>query len=440
MQNDQAEHMWRSSARRTARQINTGWWMDCLAPWLIGVSALAAVAILLSRTFFPDTLGHREFVWTATGILGVSAVLGWLIARGKFVSEDEGLVRLEDKLQLNNALTTARDGRHLWPATTKIESSKNGLSWNWPRLLTPVGIAIAFFALSTLVPVFPLQAVPEDPPSEPAAWEQMEDWLDKLEEEEIVEEKSIEELKDAVTELRDQPEDEWFSHSSLEATDTMRQSMKRDLENMASDLATVERDMDALQNFSSQMSDAGKEALLKEMDDAMSSLQASSLPLNEELRKQLANLDPSQLSQVNISQLSQQQMKALQNALKKASEALGSMKGLGECECESLEAMMARLGKAGRGGITRGPGEAPMFFGEKTDLKTNRIETVQNNDLSRVTPGDLLGTGEGQHGDEKVEEGSRVGGDVSSVGSGGDTVWRESLLPSEKAVLKKYFD
>ena len=93
----------------------------------------------------------------------------------------------------------------------------------------------------------------------------------------------------------------------------------------------------------------------------------------------------------------------------------------------------------GRGGITRGPGPAPMFFGDESDLKTNNLEGVQNKDFSKAAPGEILGIGEAEHEIDETKVGPREAGAVKSVGQGGDTVWRESLMPDEKAVLKRYF-
>lgn len=93
----------------------------------------------------------------------------------------------------------------------------------------------------------------------------------------------------------------------------------------------------------------------------------------------------------------------------------------------------------GRGAITRGPGPAPMFFGDESDLKTSNIEGVQNQDFSKAAPGEVLAIGEAEHEIDETKSGPREAGSVKSVGQGGDTVWRESLMPEEKAVLKRYF-
>jgi hypothetical protein len=53
--------------------------------------------------------------------------------------------------------------------------------------------------------------------------------------------------------------------------------------------------------------------------------------------------------------------------------------------------------------------------------------------------GDLLAIGETEHDDKESNAKASQGGAVASQGKGGEAVWRESLLPSEKAVLKRYF-
>jgi len=80
-----------------------------------------------------------------------------------------------------------------------------------------------------------------------------------------------------------------------------------------------------------------------------------------------------------------------------------------------------------------------MFYGDEDDLGTNNIEKVTNEDLSRASLGDLLSVGETEHEEDKQASGSQAGGGVSSNGRGGDAVWRESLIPEEQALLKRYF-
>lgn len=104
-----------------------------------------------------------------------------------------------------------------------------------------------------------------------------------------------------------------------------------------------------------------------------------------------------------------------------------------------LAALLAESQGPGRGGISRGPGPAPLFLGDESNLGTSRIEGVQNQDFSKAALGGVLGIGQTEHKIDETRKGPREAGAVKSVGQGGDTVWRESLMPEEKAVLKRYF-
>jgi hypothetical protein len=224
----------------------------------------------------------------------------------------------------------------------------------------------------------------------------------------------------------------------MEATDTLKETLGRDLKEMANDMQTLERDLEALRSFSTEMSEEGKEMLMREMEEAMKGLQANGLEMNEKLAKQLGNIDPSKLGQESMKNLSPEQLKQLQKQLGECSQCLGSLEGLPSGEPGQ------KLGnkpgqQPGNGGISRGRGDAPLYFGDEEDLKTNQIEGVTNEDRSRAAMGDLLAIGETEHDDKEINAKTSQGGAVASQGKGGEAVWRESLLPSEKAVLKRYF-
>jgi len=95
----------------------------------------------------------------------------------------------------------------------------------------------------------------------------------------------------------------------------------------------------------------------------------------------------------------------------------------------------------GRGGVNRGPGTAPITLAdEESNLGTKNLEAVNSNDLSRAAPADLIGITQTEHDLDQSNRGAQAGGNIGSAGSGGETVWKDSLLPAEKAVLKKYFE
>lgn len=94
----------------------------------------------------------------------------------------------------------------------------------------------------------------------------------------------------------------------------------------------------------------------------------------------------------------------------------------------------------GAGGVDRGRGDAPLYFGDTEDnLGTNAVEQVTNDDLSKATIGEVLGLGETEREIDKTPANVRDGGAVSSIGQGGEAVSRELLRPDEQLLLKRYF-
>lgn len=244
-------------------------------------------------------------------------------------------------------------------------------------------------------------------------------------------------VREKIEQLREQPKDEWFSHSSMEASDSLRDALSKQIEQLGANLANSERDLNAFQNFSSQMTDATKDQLLKEYNEAMKNLGLGQLPLDSKMLEALRGLDLSQLK--GLSQLSKEQMDQLRRQLKKGALACKNA-GFGKLPALANEDMIIYLMQQnGRGGITRGPDEAPITLGHPNDLRTNNLEAVINTDLSRAAPGDVIGIGQAEHEIDKNKRGPQQAGAVKSTGQGGDTIWKESLLPAEKELLKRYF-
>ncbi|MEM7384120.1 MAG: hypothetical protein AAF514_04170 [Verrucomicrobiota bacterium] len=89
--------------------------------------------------------------------------------------------------------------------------------------------------------------------------------------------------------------------------------------------------------------------------------------------------------------------------------------------------------------MSRGPGTAPITLGEESDVGSDNLEGVSNLDLRQAAIGDVMTTREGQHSIDETPSTPQQGGEVRVRGQGGEQVWQEQLLPSEKEVLKRYF-
>ncbi len=445
--------IWRGLARRTCLKFNFGWWLDRLTPMLISAGLVAAVTLMVLRSM-EYTLEPRWVAAIAVGTVVAICAIAWAIARRRFIGEREALVQLESHLQLKNALTTADHGVADWPSLPMSDQRAEvttGLHWRWSMVLMPFVSTAIMIAAGLLVPVTSIAKKQELPPSEPLAREQVDKWLDKLEETEVIAQQAIEEYRDSLEELRQQDPGDWFSHASMEASDSLRDALGRETQQMEADLSKIERNLNALQNFSKQMDEKTRSQMIEEYQNAVQGLELGKLPLNKEMLEALQSIDPAKLGDA-LSKLSDEQMQQLREQLKKGAQACkecqGGGAGLGEMsDSEMLLGILRseqeeKRGQGegpGKGGISRGRGDAPMAFGDEKELKSGQLEGVTNLDLSRAAPGDVIGSGETEHEIDEKKSGAVEAGAVSNNGQGGDAVWRESLLPEEKAVLKKYF-
>lgn len=445
--NDPASaEFWHRAARRTARRFNVAWWLQSFAPLVVLAGALGFAAIFWLRS-------HRAVVaWAPTAAvcataLILAALLAWRLARKKFIPPAAALVTLESRLHLHNALSAAEAGRAPWPPARAL-SPDDGFRWSWRWLGGPTLAATAFFLAAFLLPVPRDLEASAAPMMPPLAWPEMQEWMQQLEAEKVIEPDQLEQLKEKLAELQAQSEKEWYSHESLEATDSLRQSLDRSIEQMGAQLDAAERSLDALQNFSEQLTAESKDQLAADFQAALQGLRANELKLDPELMKKLAALDPKNLKSRSKEQLDQLReamkkhegaCKACQNAGKDGKPGfLGDGEGSDDAEMAALMKLLAGP-QPGSGGITRGPGAAPLFLGDtESKLDTRNLEGVSSEDLSRAAPADVLGLGEQEHELDRTSRGPRDGG-AANTGQGGERVWKDNLAPAERAVLKRYF-
>lgn len=439
MNSTDPEKQWTSRAKAVSRRINLGWWWQKTGLFSAVTLLVVAVTFLCLRSIRGIELDIAFAVGVVVAAVLLSGAAGWFFSRERFVGVGEGFVRLDEKLSMKNRLASASEGVGNWPGYAEPDPARIGLRWNWPAALVPVLVALVVVAASILVPIPERETVDGMAVKEPRPWEQMKDWLASLEEEEVIDESSLEEFEEKIEELRNQPEEEWYSHASMEATDTLKDGFGREIRDVADAMEALERNLATLKEFSAQLSEDSRDRLLREFQDALDRLDGSGLEMSQVLREKLAGIDPAKLADGTLGQLTAGEMEELRKQLGEASQKLGSMEGLpakGEGEMLALVPGM----QPGEGEIRRGRGDAPLFFGDEDDLGTENPEEVGNTDLSRAALGELVGVGETEREIDEAPAGPVTGGAVSSTGKGGDTVWRdEALLPAEKALLKRYF-
>lgn len=457
---DPASTPWRQQARKVARKINLAWWLDRLAVPLVVTALIGSCLILLARRELP------QFPWLETSIVGVlllagMALLAWWLARKQFESADDAMTRMEATMKMRNALSAAKAGVAPWPNLPSTVD--DGTRWRWSRLLSPILAAAAFLGASIFLPVSARTDPAAESLDQPQAWKQLEADIEALNEDETIQEEYLEELQKRLDELRKQEEDEWFSHSSLEATDALRKMHQSELNALEHNLNKGERALNALQKHGGNLSENARQRMLEDFQEALQGLGEGKMKPNQGLLDQLKQLDPQNLGQLNQEQLDQlrenmrqhaQQCQQCQGGGQQGGQNGGQGQGGGEDWLDELLEDGNRNGNPngreggggpdhqgpGEGGINRGPGTAPGVLGRlKEDVERGNLEGLESEDLTRSLPGDLLQLEDGEHEIDKTQVGSRAGGTVSGEGKGGSRVWKDSLLPAEKKALKDFF-
>ncbi len=441
--------LWQRHARRTVRRFNLAWWLQFFAPWAAGLGLAIMAGVLWGRSRGSDL----PLPWVISGLLGIYLLAGlgcWWAARRRFSRTADGMVLLESHLKLNNALSAAADGITAWPpAPPQVD---DGFRFRAPWLVAPALLTVACLLLAFLLPVSQAGGPAALPP--PLALARAEAILNALEKEEVADPEALKKAREQLDALLDQPPADYYSHHSLEAADALETSLGEAAGQLGGQLQSAANAASSLEKFDSSLSPSAREQLETDLQSAIDGLKNSSLGTSEALEKQLGQLDPSKLKELDPAQL-QQMLKNLQAKAKACKDCQGGGAGAGQSEAEKALADLlngkeggdgegqgegeGQEGK-GRGGLQRGPGTADLSFEKNaSDLSTNNLEILESQDLTRTLPGDHLGTRDIEHKLDKSATVPVAGGDVTSPAGGGDAVWRDQLLPSEQKVLRRYF-
>ncbi|RBP37691.1 hypothetical protein DES53_11373 [Roseimicrobium gellanilyticum] len=443
---------WQAATRSLARRVNFGWWLESWTGWLLGAALVGAVAILFVR-WMPVV--ELRWVWCGIGaVLVLAAVLAWWLGRSRYETPQAARIRLEDALGLKTRLSAAEAGVGDWP--TPPQEIKWPVQWRWQRPVTVLAVSGMVLLLAAWVPVAQREVDKKRIVQEPTAVKEVKEWMENLQKEEAVEEESVEEVEKKIAELLQRPAENWYEHGSLEAAGNLRDQTAEMLRELSQNLADAERAASALQAAGDALPQEAKDSLGNELGNAAQAMRTGGMKPNEQLLQQLQQMGGKGLGGMskeqmqNLAKQLQKNAQALQDALKNSPELKltecqgcnGSGKGKGRGKGKGKDGEGEGEDGPGRGGITRGPGTAPITLSsEETNLNSTKTEAVNSQiDMERVAPGDLLTVSDGKHEvDKNAYKGPQAGGTISNTGDGGAAVWQNSLLPSEREALKRYF-
>lgn len=415
---------WRRQVARTALRHNLGGFLDFFLSLCVGWSVAFCCAVLILRR---DGVA-LSVAWVAFGVgLLLCVAISWWRMRRRFYGAAEARVRLEWHLGLHNRLTAAAAGVGEFPP---IQTASDGLGFRWNRIAATLAGSAALVLAAAFVPIGRAASAPT-PTTQPLAWTQTAGWVEALKTDETVQDAALETLRERVDQLRKQPAEDWYSHSSLEAGDNLRDQTAQSIAGLQRDLQSALGALGASERFNEATSAQEKKAANTALANALKGLDLGNLPLNHELLGQLKEANLS-----GLKSLTPEQLAHLKECLAKGTKVCKMCLGTGK-EGDKI-VLVDVSAPGGKGG---GEASAPVPLNEKaTDLGTQTTETVSNPDLSHALPGDVVGINKGEHTvDQSQFAGPTTGGAIRSNGQGGEAVWRNELTPSEREVLKRFF-
>ena len=451
---------WERRARLLAAEINAGWWLSSWLPTALAIGLAGTFALLWARW---QALELVPFAWGAIGVaLVLAAVAAWFQSRPRFESVASARVLLEERLGLHARLSSAAAGVGDWPGR-RID-----LDGRWPvriRATRPVMLLAmvgAMLAAAMVIPVADAGAFRRRAIEAPADAEIVSKWIDELRREEAIDERSASEVNDRIEAILERPRDAWYEHATLEAAGTLREQTAAELAALARNLAAAERAAADLAAAPSGTASSEKRRDSQALAAAARQLALGGMrpagdagtKLGKEAAEALADLSPEQLRELAAAlRANRSKLKA---ALAKAANfdlaALGpesdceGCKPCGTCkECREgkpcKKGACAACSRAGRGGINRGPGEAPMKAGKEEDLGATRRELVTApTDIERSAAGELLDVVDAEHAvDESAYVGPQAGGTIAPSADGGGPSRVDNLLPREQDAVRRFF-
>ncbi len=393
-----------------------------------GAALLAVVAclVMVLRLFL------RVEPWPALAPLGLAPLTAFLDARRRFIGEQTAAAWLDQASGGTGGVLTAIERPDaLWQQDASARRPGMRLPWTWPVA------GLAFLGLAFLVPVSDppepgLPAVPQ------ATLDKLEDQLEALQEVAELEPEEIESVEETLQDLRDATEP---SEAGLEAMDrvedqlgAMAQELQAANERAQEALAQARKgrempDRSAVQRALEQMSAAGlAHELPQELAEALAALDQG------QLSEFMRGLDPSQLQAMSEAML--QALKNKELRLIEAELIPGTCDDPQECE----EAMLIALGgMPGSGGISRGPGDADLTWGEE------RADRDALFSPEILPPGQKLALEQSMVigevlVDAETDASAEAAGLVGTETSQGGATWRRRLAPSHRDAVSTFFE
>lgn len=425
MSRDSSRIFWEQSAARLASRINFATWLEVFAPLAFGLCTAAAIAAYALRRVG----GPEQLAWLALlAAMVVAALVAWWHSRPRWYAMEDARVLLESSFGLDARLSAATAGVTSWPAPV----AKLPPVVHWRSLAAPgwLGAALLMLAGGLWAPVAGVAAARPPPVEPPPALAETAALLQEIAKLDVADPTSINPLEVQVRELIGRAPEEQYTHSALEAADALRDQAFAAVQDLARHYESAAAALEAAAAGEPQAAEtqAGLRA-------ALEGLRAGRLAGETGLTAAMERVLQSKF------QLSAEQMKQLQQRMARNGaqcRGVGGAKGRGAGIAQPGDETVS----LGNGGITRGPGDAPLAFNETLAPEVaGKLEESRSEDFARASLGDFGGS---EHGgahrvDPRQSAGPAAAGAIAAPAKGGDAAWVDRLSPADRAVVRELF-
>lgn len=446
---------------RYVARVRFGEFLRRAADWGAAYLFVFGAAVLVVKLFVPEAWPH--VLWFAAGLIPALAA-GWPFGARR-QSRWQSVARLDASLATGGLLMTLSERPDAdWLAHLPQ------LDREW-RAAVPHIRPRRFASVLALPLVFAVGAcfVPLRQASTAGtlrntvgqqATRELEELLEEIEKDKVLDEEEQRQLQDEVRKLAEETRETPLTHEKWETVDALRERMKVRLETAAMSAAQARDAAAALADSrrpdAPELSAERAEQLEKQLTESLENmlrkggLSGAPGSLRDELRRLTKNgklqLPPDPAARQQLLDELREYLDQENNRLAELREKCSGCKS-GQCpegaECEGGQC--AANGKnngnrPGRGGVTRGRGDADLTWGDETDRQGAKFkETVLPKGFLDQPKDDVVGIRKTAPDGKAADEAPRAPRRAIDAASG-ETTWNRKLNPRHRHAVRGYFD
>lgn len=433
---------------------------ECGAAYLFFFGA----AVLVVKMLIPRAWPH--VLWLAAGIVPALAAAWWLTRRPS-QTRWQSVARLDAAIDSGGLLMTLCERpsddwadrlpqlEQLWQEAIPRVRPRRFAGYTILPLLFAVGACFIPLRDASTAPVL-YNTVGQQAASE------LEELLNEIEKEQLLDEEEEQQLKNEVQKLTEETRETPLTHEKWETVDALRERMKVRLETAAMslakarDAATLLADSNLLDTSETALerSEQLERELAASLQKMMQKGGLAGAPtgLEEHLQRLMKNgqlqmpKEPGERQELldELKEFLDQENDKL-NALRKkcAGCKSGQCNKEGECagsECEGEPSGNKSGSRPGKGGITRGRGDADLTFGDESDRQGAKFkEVVLPRGFLDQPKDEVLGIQKKAPDEEPAEAAPRAPRQDADPAAG-QTTWNRKLSPRHRKSVRRYFD